>query len=80
MVMVASITVSHMRLSGKIDVLVATNAIDHKYFKEELQEITTAVVRAPLDNYAEGGTVSKRKKKTYAGEPVGFDYAEDRTY
>ena len=80
MVIVASVTASHLKLSSKIDVLEATNAQDHKYFKEALDDIKVAVVRGPSDNFADGEKITKRKKKAYAGELIGFDYVSDREY
>ena len=75
--MVVSVTVSHMNLKGRIDVLEATNTINHGVIMKELGEIKTATTGNPLNGYADESDPLVKKKKAYAGTPEGMYYEEN---
>lgn len=57
-------TTSHVKLDGKINMLMATNAIEHKYLKEKIDGKTMPVIVAT--NHKTPNDPPKRKKKIYA--------------
>ena len=70
--MVVSVTVSHMNLKGRIDVLEATNRINHDNIMVKLGEIKTAMTGEIYDNYAGEPAAKKRRKKIYAVDDFGL--------